>query len=174
MTADRSKPPPVRTGRSKFPHGYFDEAVPKLYAELREHYLWDPFEQKYVDLGAFPEKELLAHLFDLFLKHHGEETVRKIFAEFGPKAPRKASVDRERLILKAYLKEGLPPKIQFARSIVDHNKTVPRQKRLGSRSTSEINTVMLFARRFPPPRNVDEATENFCIRGFCRRRSDHR
>jgi hypothetical protein len=78
MTADRSKPPPVRTGRSKFPHGYFDEAVPKLYAELREHYLWDPFEQKYVDLGAFPEKELLAHLFDLFQS----TTARRLSARF--------------------------------------------------------------------------------------------
>lgn len=111
-------------------------------------------------MGSFPEKMLIQFLFDCFRQHIDEEAIREMFAQFGPKTPRSASVERERLILKAYLKE-FPPKIQFARSIVDYNKTVPRQKRLGSRSTSEINTVKYLDRLFEKYR--DEIKQHVAI-----------
>jgi hypothetical protein len=131
------------------PEGYLDDLTDKLYSAFLDTFLkpWPP-DGKKMTAGetTLPEDMLVCGLFNRFLRHHDEKAVRNIFAKYGPKKPRKDSADRERFLLRIYLSEALPPKVQFARQVVDYNKTVPREKRLGPRSTSEINVLKYIDR----------------------------
>ena len=102
-------------------------------------------------MGAFPEELILESLFTLFLKNMDEKEVRELFAEFGPKSPRMEGRQRELYLLQLYLRsgqlrDGLPKKAPFAQKIANYNAKVPREKQLGSRSTSQANILRYLER----------------------------
>ena len=110
------------------------------FLEVNEHE--DVAEQ----MGTYPEQLLLRNLFVLFLDHLDEGVVRELFAEFGPKPPRLLSTQRQKFLFDLYIGAGLPPKMRFVREVVNYNKTVPPDQRLGSRSTSEVSMLKYVER----------------------------
>jgi hypothetical protein len=99
----------------------------------------------------------------LFLNNLEEKDVRDLFALFGPKPPRKEGKQREEHSLDLYLSsgdlwKGLPKKAPFAQKIADYNKTGPREKRLGSRSTSQANILRDLERTLVTHRETVETT----------------
>jgi hypothetical protein len=142
----------MKTVQVKPPH-YYDELSERLYTEFRADLCYDPFHDEDLTekMGTTPEKLILDFFFKLFQRHHDEEVVRALFAKFGPKEKRRAAADRERLLLSLYLSDGLragrlPQKAKFARKVADFNKTKSPEKRLGSRSTSELNLLQYVNR----------------------------
>ena len=135
----------VRTG---IPTEYLVDLLDLIYSEFREAFLRpysdDPNPGKY--MGTYPEQLLLRNLFVLFLDHLDENVTRELFAEFGPKPPRLLSTQRQRFLLDLYIGADLPPKMQFVREVVNYNKTVPQEERLGSRSTSEVSMLKYVER----------------------------
>jgi hypothetical protein len=129
--------------------GYLPALIGFVYNEFLEIYLQTlPGDEQAAEeyMGATPERLILESLFTLFLSHFDEGQVREFFAEFGPKPPRIEGKQREIFLLHQYLhggdlRKGLPNKSRFAQKVADYNKTVPREKRWGSRSTSQTNIL---------------------------------
>ena len=129
--------------------GYLPALIGFVYSEFLEIYLQTlPGDEQAAEdyMGATPERLILESLFTLFLSHFDEGEVRELFAEFGPKPPRIEGKQREKFLLHRYLHEGdlrkgLPNKSRFAQKVADYNKTVPRENRWGSRSTSQANIL---------------------------------
>jgi hypothetical protein len=130
--------------------GVAPEYLPALlgfvYNEFIEVFTEPLFDEKREDFGALPEEIILKRLFELFLNYLDEKDVRKLFDGFGTRPPRAESAHQERNLFWLYKRERMPPKAQFARRVADYNKTVPRGKRLGSRSTSEVNMLRYINR----------------------------
>jgi hypothetical protein len=129
--------------------GYLPALIGFVYNEYLEIYLQTlPGDEQAAEdyMGDTPERLILESLFTLFLNHFDEGEVRELFAEFGPKPPRIEAQQREIFLLHRYLHEGdlhkgLPNKSRFAQAVADYNKSVPREKRLGSRATSQANIL---------------------------------
>jgi hypothetical protein len=148
VDANRAKVKAARAAGERISEGVAPEYLPALigfvYNEFLEVYLQtlpgdDREAGEYMD--ALPEELILESLFGLFLNNFDKKDVRELFAQFGPIPPRPEGERREADLLELYLSRHMPPKAQFARRVADYNKTVPREQRLGSRSTSEVNML---------------------------------
>lgn len=127
---------------------YLPSLIGFVYSEFLEAYMTPLYmpNETYAPDWAEPEQLILESLFHLFLNYLDEGDVRKLFAQFGPKPPRLEGAHRERALLQLYFRQHMPPKAQFARNVADYNKTVSREQRLGSRSTSEVNMLKYVER----------------------------
>jgi hypothetical protein len=131
---------------------YLPALINFAYNEVEQLYNQpEPWHDRKPEKGCYPQQLVLEILFDAFLDHLDEKDVRTLFARFGPKPPRVESKQREEYLVLLYLSEGnlhkgLPNKAQFAQKIADFNKTVPREKRLGSRSTNQANVLRYLER----------------------------
>jgi hypothetical protein len=150
VDVNRAKVKAARAAGERISEGVAPEYLPALigfvYNEFLEIYMQPgPWDDEPPD-WAFPEELILDSLFDLFLNHLDEDVVRTLFARFAPMPPRVVGAQREKALLELYLRQHMPPKARFARRVAEYNKTVPRERRLGSRSTSEISMLKYVER----------------------------